>query len=438
MHHKRKTITVIFVSNTSIMRHLIIGIKIFFLLQILVSCTKETSQLNNTSVSPIVNSQIKGNIFKGGFLQGSLLFLYELDSSLNQTGKSFITTIDDNYGNFELKAQNINGKLVRVVGDGFYWNEVLDENSSTRISLTGICKVDSLNQVNVNVLTHLERLRVEFLYSKGLTFDSAKSQAVTEVLKAFGFENTGIRRSERVSVVGTGDDSKILLAISTLIQGYRTESEVTELMTDFANDIKTDGKLDDIKIGNNLENHLYYLDTLSILNAFKIRYKKIYSSNLVDPLNMSFIKKFQESTNYTRDAELIEFPEYEIVGQYRNILHPSVATLSNPLIMTINGQTRYSYYFGVAANLKRKGISIKVEIVNEDNSPVTPSENLSFNVGVAQQGWTIINNGNVNLTSNGLGLQTTGGIFARRKRYKVNIYEKGFSSPNRFKIITLE
>ena len=155
--------------------------------------------------------EINGSVFKGSFLRGSLLFLYELDTNLNQTGRSFNTTIDDDYGNFDLKAQNLSGKLVRVVGDGFYWNEVLNENSSTRISLTGICKIDSNETVNVNVLTHLERARVEYLYNiKKLSFDSAKSQAVKEVLKAFGFENTGIKRAEKVGVVGISDDSKIV------------------------------------------------------------------------------------------------------------------------------------------------------------------------------------------------------------------------------------
>ena len=89
------------------------------------------------------------------------------------------------------------------------------------------------------MLTHLERPRVEYLYNiKNLSFDSAKSQAVKEVLKAFGFENTGIKRAEKVGVVGVGDESKILLAISTLMQGYRTESEVTQILSDFAEDLE--------------------------------------------------------------------------------------------------------------------------------------------------------------------------------------------------------
>jgi outer membrane murein-binding lipoprotein Lpp len=194
--------------------------------------------------------EINGSVFKGSFIRGSLLNFYELDSKLNQTGRSFNTTIDDDYGNFDIKAQNLAGKLIRVVGDGFYWNEVLNENSSSRITLTALSKIDSNETVNVNVLTQLERPRVEYLYGvKGLSFDSAKTQAVTEVLKAFGFANTGIKRAEKVGVVGIGDDSKILLAISTLMQGFRTESEVTQIMSDFANDLKKDGILDDAAIG---------------------------------------------------------------------------------------------------------------------------------------------------------------------------------------------
>jgi len=55
--------------------------------------------------------EINGSVFKGSFLRGSLLNFYELDSNLNQTGRSFNSTIKDDYGNFTLKAQNLTGKL---------------------------------------------------------------------------------------------------------------------------------------------------------------------------------------------------------------------------------------------------------------------------------------------------------------------------------------
>ena len=370
-------------------------------------------------------TEINGSVFKGSFLRGSLLFLYELDSNLNQTGRSFNTTIDDDYGNFDLKAQNLSGKLVRVVGDGFYWNEVLNENSSTRISLTGICKIDSNETVNVNVLTHLERARVEYLYNiKKLSFDSAKSQAVTEVLKAFGFTNTGIKRAEKVGVVGIGDESKILLAISTLMQGYRTESEVTQIMNDFANDIKKDGTLDDVTIGNDLVTHLYYTDTATVLNNFKIKYRKLYNSDTVNSVDMRFIKNFQNNTTYIKDKDLFEFPEYEQSGLYKNILNPLNSVYTSDI-------------YGVTANVTRKGMRIKVEILKEDQSSVGCT--FGFPQGM-EVGWTLARPNCImpTYTSNGQTIQDAWTIFGPKQRYRVNIYEKGLITPTRFKIITYQ
>lgn len=383
--------------------------------------------------------EINGSVFKGSFLRGSLLFLYELDTNLNQTGRSFNTTIDDDYGNFDLKAQNLSGKLVRVVGDGFYWNEVLNENSSTRISLTGICKIDSNETVNVNVLTHLERARVEYLYNiKKLSFDSAKSQAVKEVLKAFGFENTGIKRAEKVGVVGVGDDSKILLAISTLMQGFRTESEVTQIMNDFANDIKKDGTLDDAKIGNDLETHLYYTDTTAVLNNFKVKYRKLYNADTVNSVDLRFIKNFQNNTAYAKDKDLIEFPENSYSYSEKNILNPN----NNSVFYDVNGGLNR---FSIACTIKRKGLNLKIELVKEDGTPLTPRAGYgcSFNNPIGYlKGWQTANMCNSpTLTTDNIGVYDhyntlDNGANAFPLKVRVNFYEKGFTSPSRFKVVT--
>jgi hypothetical protein len=275
------------------------------------------------------------------------------------------------------------------------------------------------------VLTHLERARVEYLYNiKKLSFDSAKSQAVREVLKAFGFENTGIKRAEKVGVVGISDDSKILLAISTLMQGYRTESEVTQIMNDFANDIKKDGTLDDATIGNDLETHLYYTDTTKVLNNFKIKYRKLYNTDTVNSIDMRFVKNFQNNTTYTKDKDLFEFPEYEKNGTYKNILSPLNS------IFTSNA-------YGVTANVTRRGMQIKVEILKEDGSSVGCT--FGFPQGM-EVGWTLARPNCImpTYTSTGQTLQDAWTMFGAKQNYRVNIYEKGMTTPTRFKIITYQ
>jgi hypothetical protein len=370
---------------------------------------------------------INGSIFTGSFLRGSLLNFYELDSLLTQTGRSFNSTIDDDYGNFVLSAQNIKGKLMRVVGDGFYWNEVLNENSESRVTLTAICKIDSVEKINVNMLTHLERPRVEYLYTNGgLSFDSAKKTAITEVLAAFGFKNTGIKRAEALNIFGVNDESKILLAISTLIQGYRTESEVTQLLGDIAEDLKKDGKLDDVNIGNDIESHLYYMDTTTVLNNVKVKYRKIYNADTVNTLNMSFVKKFQDSTNYNRDKDLLEFP---LLG-----------TQSGKNVLNSTNNT-YGIIIALTCINKRKGLNFKVVLTDENGDPLPSiSGNCAFGLNLGSTiGWSIIRNcgtitaqlGSV-VTNDQYVIAVTDNI----AKIKITFYERGLTTPTRSKLLT--
>lgn len=369
--------------------------------------------------------EIQGTVFKGAFESGSLISFYELDSTLHQTGRSFNATTNDDFGNYKLRAQNISGKILKILADGFYWNEIINETSSNRITLTGICKVDSSETININVLTHIERPRVEYLYNvKGLSFDSAKSQAVSEVLKAFGIQNPGIKRSEKITILSSNEESKALVAISSLFQGYRTESELTKILNAFAQDLEKDGVLTDSLIGNDFETHLYYMDTVIVLNNIKNRFQKIYDINAVNSLDMRYIKMFQLNTSFSKDKDLIEFPEFERTGKVKNILFDANT------IFTGNG-------FGVSCYLYRKGIKIKVEVLNEDGTEV---DGLGFLFPYGSQlGWEIkkINFLVPTYTSNGLGVHDISTGYNEYKKYRVNIYENGFKTPTRVKYVSL-
>jgi hypothetical protein len=330
---------------------------------------------------------IKGTVFKGSFLRGSSLTFFELDKNLSQTGKSFYANINDDYGNFELSALTSNATLMRVVGEGYFWNEVLNENSGSTINLTGICKLDSNETVNVNVLTNLEKPRVEYLYTRGISFDSAKSQALREVLNAFGITNSSIKRAEKVSVVGTGDDAKILLAISTLIQGYRTESEVLQLLSKFSDDLKTDGILSDTSIGNDIATHLYYIDTTTVLKNFKSKFSNLYSSSIINTMDMRFVKNFTSNSNFKKSYNLIDYPaKGNKYTSFPNILNPNITILTN----NDNGSRSYT----CVATL-RKGMSLKIEITDANGNSIPASTlapgggGIIFNAYNDAIGWSI-------------------------------------------------
>lgn len=269
---------------------------------------------------------IKGKIEKGPFSQGSIISLYELDTNLSQTGKSYSTTIDDNQGNYDLQATGLGGKMFRVNSDGFYYNEVMNTLSTSRIVLTGISKIDSSENVNVNVLTHLERRRVQYLMTeKKLSYDSAKKTAVTELLAAFELGNNNISRAEKVNLFNSQND--ILLNISILLQGYRTDAQLTELLTDFSNDFYLDGSITDLGVKKALYNHAFILDTATIRRNLKTKFNYSLSSFL--PLS-NYINK---SSQYS-DLDFMPFSYPPIFNGKKNYLERISIDSSDKLCAT--------------------------------------------------------------------------------------------------------
>ena len=110
-------------------------------------------------------------------------------------------------------------------------------------SLSLLADIDGSNSINVNVLTALERPRTEFLIESGYSFENAKTKAQSEILKIFEISNENLVSSENFDITKAGDGNAILLAISSIIQGYRAESEISELISNIATDLKEDGIL---------------------------------------------------------------------------------------------------------------------------------------------------------------------------------------------------
>lgn len=277
------------------------------------------------------SQELKGAIEKGPFLTGSLLFLHELNDTGAQTGRSFNTTILNNFGTFDLDVVNLKGKFVRLVADGFYFNEVEDKNSLSRISLTGITRIDSTSSINVNSLTHLESPRVQYLLENNTQYDSAKAQALSEVANIFGFDVPTNSIAEEFSLVSDSVQGNLLLALSIILQGYRSESELTELMTEISSDLRADGDLDDNELGNSIVSHLFYMDENSIIDQTKTQLSKFYSSEQLSFLNPSLIQMFRSNNEFSRTEFLITCPAVSSTN-HQNILNDSFTTITTGLV----------------------------------------------------------------------------------------------------------
>ena len=123
-----------------------------------IACEKD----NNDHQSTFIIEKIEGVSQKGPFIIGSSLTVYEIDEFFNQTGKSFNTQIKDNLGSFELNNITLLTNYARFKADGFYYNEIVNSNSSASITLYAISDLTNKTLVNVNLLTSLEISRVEY------------------------------------------------------------------------------------------------------------------------------------------------------------------------------------------------------------------------------------------------------------------------------------
>lgn len=81
---------------------------------------------------------------------------YELEANLSQTGKSFRTQTNSDFGAFTFDSPILlNSQFVELETSGYFYNEVKGELSTSQITLNALSNVANRNSVNVNLITHL-------------------------------------------------------------------------------------------------------------------------------------------------------------------------------------------------------------------------------------------------------------------------------------------
>ena len=277
----------------------------------------------NEKMHPVSIDVIGGHVQKGPFLNGTSLSIYELNENLNQTGRSFNTQITDNSGTFSIQDIELASQYAELKGDGFYFNEILGETSAAPLTLYALSDLSDREAVNVNVLTHLERRRIQYLVSQGTAFSQAKKQTVKDVLAIFEVSKDDLSESESLDISKDGDGNGILLAVSLILQGYRTTGELSELLANISSDIYQDGTLDNDTLGSLLVNHSSYLNLPAIRENLEEKYTSIGAEASIPDFE-KYINQFLSNTEFEL-GEFIYYPMYSSYG--RNILHESVDTI---------------------------------------------------------------------------------------------------------------
>ena len=305
-----------------------------------------------------------GKVQKGPFVTGTTITVNELNESLGQTGKSFTTSITSDDGSFSLGNLEMESNLALLSGNGFYFNEVVGQLSSAQITLQALADLTDGETVNINVLTHITKARIETLVGEGKSFSEAKRQAEGEFQDFLGVTEHFNQGFEQMSIASQGDFNAMLLAFSIILQRPSNNiavvptlpAELTWLMTSLSTDFAVDGAVNDEALVDTL------LYNISIQNQMYIRrYLQNYYSglglNVEIPNFESYIAMFQAAhqelvTEFIYPDEASPAPEIGPEGAVPNILVKDMAQF--------DGTHAY-----VVAAITPLGKSLKVKVTGD-------------------------------------------------------------------------
>ncbi|NOZ46806.1 MAG: hypothetical protein GXO79_08480 [Chlorobi bacterium] len=389
-------------------------IKLFLLFSILIGFTQ--CNKNNTNIISLKKDTITGYCQKGPFNNGTSVIISELNSDFIQTGKNVTSNIENNYGYYEINNIEFVSQYVVLTVSGFYFNEISGKNSTAQLTLYSISDLSDKNKSNINILSHIMKERVEYLLSKGNSFEDAKKQAIKEILKIFEINIPDINEPELLDISEQGEGNAVLLAISAIFQAYRSTADLSQLLANFSTDIKTDGTLDSPTIKSELISQAKYLNLSSIRENIQKHYSDL-GLNFTIPNFEEQIQAFIENTDF-EVSELITYPERGLYGD--NILY-------------LGKDTFYTeQYYSLAANLPENAM-LKIIMKN----------GIWLYVGSSNQNWIMenISDSAMSYVSNQAGVNCDLSIIFPTDSLHLNditieYYEFNSTEPTKIKSIT--
>jgi len=303
---------------------------------------------NNTPkvAQSVEDRDVYGVVQKGPFINGTTITISELDADFNQTGKVYSTQILDNEGNYRLNSLDFNTQYVELKATGYYFNEVSGGVSAAPITLYSLADLSEERTLNINILSHLARNRMLHLIAEGSSFEEAKIQAEQDLIKNFSIEKPDMTLSDQLDISGPGEDNAILLAVSVILQGFRTEAELSELIANVNTDMRDDGIINNENLGSLLVNDARVLNLEQINKNLISRYTEMGQDKDIPDFE-KYVNWFIDSTSF-EPTNLIEYPANGEYG-HENILHDDITLV-----------TAYRDY-SFAAELPR-GSSLRIEL----------------------------------------------------------------------------
>lgn len=256
------------------------------------------------------NYLLEGKIQKGPFIQGTNVFVRELDSKLRQTGISFFTQTEDNTGLFRIDVE-MSTPFAEIIATGPYFNEITGQVSDAIITLRAIVNLSESPVVNVNVLTDITRNRIVEIVKEGKTINEARIQAEAEVARFFGYNEEEIINFQTLDIAEDGIRNSALLAVSAITQQNHTASTLQEFLSKLGQDFKDNGKIDDENLIQKVKDNSAQLDLTQIRENLENRYLNIESIASIPSFENFIDTDGNGQINGTDDTQLVVIPLQE-------------------------------------------------------------------------------------------------------------------------------
>lgn len=205
-----------------------------------------------------------------------------------------------------------------------------------------------------------------------------------------------------------------MLAISIILQGYRLEADLSELLANISTDIRQDGVLNSASLGSLLINDARLLNLQEIRTNIENRYHNL-GMTVVIPDFETYVNQFINNTTYQSTNEIV-YPELSPYGE--NVLYGDRTAFSD-------------YECSMAANIPI-GSSLKIVLKNS-----------SWHIRVMPNGpinWTLSSYNNENQSQTFTATESGKSCdlffqFASSDPITVEYYENNSITPTRTKII---
>lgn len=412
------------------LNNITISVLISLLMIITVSCEKDFT------------GNINGKAQKGPFVTGANITINELNDDLEQTGKSFTTSISADDGSFSLNSVELASEIALITVNGYFFDENLNIVQNGVLNLQALVDISGKTTVNVNALTHVLKDRIEKLYKDGKTFKQASDQAKNELLSSlFGITDANIQDFDQMDITASANDNGLLLAFSAMmlrrIDGVNEVSRLTELLTKLRTDFKDDGIINNTLLKNQIWENVSFLNPKTIKNNIINKYQQMgINVNLSD--FQYYINKYVEKhaptlfTTYQYPTTSITASHfYTNAIPYTNILDKNLTSVNSSETLVLATITPFN-----------KNVKIRITPVDDQNTFYYESYAL---LDLESGGWTIEKSDDqefiitsqrenilVSFKFNNLNVPNTG------QKFPINIeyFENGSSTPTFLKTVT--